>query len=240
MKIAIINIDWFKKSKELQKKILDEIRNQEIDFLIVNENIENFNFDKSYFVYHSQSIPTNEIFQHLDYGKYLNGLKPIRTSIYSKYESIQELKTLDGYTSICHKFLVQERVICLYATIIGSWGIKFQEEIARNELDNFKADCQNLLSENENVFICGDFNTSFIENEKRQLTKINSRAEIVEITDKLKICLLTEKIEHCIDHIFISNNLKINGSSKITTFLDEDILKDNPHKGICLVFNFLK
>lgn len=118
MKIAIINIDWFKKSKELQNKILDDIRKQEVDFLIVNENIENFSFDKSYFIYNSKSIPTNEIFQHLDYGKYLNGFKPIRTSIYSKYESIQELKTLDNYTSVCHQFLVQKRSICIYATII--------------------------------------------------------------------------------------------------------------------------
>jgi len=238
LKLATINIDWFKKSKELKNKILNEIRKQELDFLIVNENIENFSFDKSYFVYNSKSIPTNKIFQHLDYGKYLNGFKPIRTSIYSKYESIQELKTLDSYTSVCHKFQVQEKIICIYATIIGTWGIKFQEEIARNELDNFKADSQNLLSVNENFFICGDFNTSFIENEKRQLAKINSRAEIVEITDRLKICRATEMIEHCIDHIFISSNLNMIGSNEITTFLDDDILKDSPHKGICLKFNF--
>ena len=89
----------------------------------------------------------------------------------------------------------------------------------------------------ENVFICGDFNTSFIENEKRQLARINSRAEIVEITDRLKICRATEMIEHCIDHIFISSNLNMIGSNEITTFLDDDILKDSPHKGICLKFN---
>lgn len=240
MKIAIINIDWFKKSKELQKIIQEEIRKQEIDFLIINENIKSFCFDQNYYAYHSKEIPTNEIFQHLDYGKYLNGNVPIRTSIYSKHKSIQELKTVDNYTSLCQKFRIDNRIIAIYGTIIGTWGINYQDEIARNELNNFKEDCLNLLIENENVFICGDFNTSFIEDERRQLTKINSRTEIQKCTDDLNIHRATEKTEHCIDHIFISKNLKDGGNYKVTTFLGDNILKDNPHKGVCLEFNFFE
>lgn len=238
LKIATLNIDWFKKSKELQKTIQDEIKKQDLDFLIVNENIESFNYADNYFKYHSKSIPTKEEFQHLNYGIYLKGEIPVRTSIYSKHQSIQEIKTIDNYTSVCHKFIIDQKQISIYGTIIGTWGIKYQEEIAKIELYNFKADIQNILKENKNVIIAGDFNTSFFENEKRQLSTINSRAELLNFTDNLNIYRATEKIENCIDHIFISENLKQLSTFKTSTFLDDDILKDNPHKGIILELHF--
>jgi len=238
LKIATLNIDWFKKSKDLQKTIQDEIKKQDLDFLVVNENIESFNFNDNYFIYHSKSIPTKEEFQHLNYGIYLKGETPVRTSIYSKHQSIQEIKTIDSYTSVCHKFTIDGKEIVLYGTIVGTWGIKYQDEIAKIELENFRNDIQNILIENENVFIVGDFNTSFSENEKRQLTAINSRTELLNFTDIINIYRTTEKIENCIDHIFISENLKQLSTFKTSTFLDDDILKDNPHKGIILELFF--
>jgi len=60
------------------------------------------------------------------------------------------------------------------------------------------------------------------------------------VTDKFQIFRATEKLEHCIDHIFMSDKLKNIGTGKTTTFLGEDSLKDNPHKGICVKFNLLK
>lgn len=240
MKIATLNIDWFKKSKDLQKTIQDEIKKQDLDFLVVNENIESFSFEGDYFKYHSKPIPTKEEFQHLDYGIYLKGQTPVRTTIYSKHQSIQEITTIDNYTSVCHKFTIDQKQISIYGTIIGTWGIKYQEEIARAELQNFKTDIQNILKENENVFIVGDFNTSFFESEKRQLSTINSRTELLNFTDNLNIYRATEKIENSIDHIFISENLEQLSTFKTSTFLDDDILKDNPHKGIILDFNFIK
>lgn len=234
MKIAVINIDWFKKSKDLQSKIQSEITNQDLDFLVVNENIENFSFNKNFFSYHTDSIPTDEEFQYLNYGIYLKGQIPIRTSIYSKHKSIQEIITNDSYTSICHKFSIQNKQICIYGTIIGTWGMKYQEEIGKRELQNFKDDVQNILLNNKNVIIVGDFNTSFFEAEKRQLFKINSRKELLNFTNKQNIYRATEKVENCIDHIFISNNFLEISTLSISTFLDNDILKDNPHKGILL------
>ena len=238
LKIATLNIDWFKKSKDLQKTIQEEIKNQDLDFLVVNENIESFSFDDNYFTYHSKSIPTKEEFQHLNYGIYLKGETPVRTSIYSKHQSIQEINTIESYTSVCHKFTIDGKEIVIYGTIVGTWGIKYQEEIARAELQNFKVDIQSILKENENIFIVGDFNTSFFENEKRQLSTINSRTELLNFTDNLNIYRATEKIENCIDHIFISENLKQLSNFKTSTFLDDDILKDNPHKGIILELLF--
>ena len=45
LKIATLNIDWFKKTKALKRIIQEEINKQDLDFLIVNENIESFSFD---------------------------------------------------------------------------------------------------------------------------------------------------------------------------------------------------
>ena len=238
MKIATLNIDWFKKSKALKRVIQEEINKQDLDFLIVNENILTFSFDSTYFEYHSKLIPTNEIFQHLDYGIYLKGETPVRTSIYSKHQSIQEINTIDSYTSVCHKFTIDGKEIVIYGTIIGTWGIKYQDEIAKIELENFKNDIQNILIENENVFIVGDFNTSFSEIEKRQLPSIKSRIELLNFTDNFDIHRETEQIQNCIDHIFISNNLKNISSITTSTFLENNILKDDPHKGIILELFF--
>ena len=238
LKIATLNIDWFKKSKALKRIIQEEINKQDLDFLIVNENIESFSFDSTYFEYHSKSIPTNEIFQHLDYGIYLKGETPVRTSIYSKHQSVQEIKTIDNYTSIGHKFTVEGKEIAIYGTIIGTWGIKYQDEIAKIELENFKNDLKKILIENENVIIIGDFNTSFFDIEKRQLPTIKSRTELINFTDNFNIHRATEQIQNCIDHIFISDNLNKISKSKISTFLENNILKDDPHKGIVLELFF--
>lgn len=231
MKIATLNIDWFKKSKAIQTLIKEEIIKQDVDFLFVTENIQSFQFDDKYFAYHSTPIPTDKEFQHLDYGKYIKGETPIRTSIYSKHKSIEQLNVVDAYTSICHKFLIDEKEIVIYGTIIGTYGIKYQAEIAKPELDNFKTDIQNISLSNEYIFIAGDLNTSFIPQENRQLATIKSRDEIVNFTNSLHIQRTTGTIENNIDHIFVSQKLHQQTQVKPFTFLNDNALKDTPHKG---------
>ncbi|MFY7965786.1 MAG: endonuclease/exonuclease/phosphatase family protein [Chitinophagaceae bacterium] len=239
MKIATLNIDWFKKSKAIQTLIKEEIRKQDVDFLVVTENIKSFQFDDKYFAYHSTPIPTDKEFQYLNYGEYLKGETPVRTSIYSKHKSIEQLNVVDAYTSICHKFLVDENEIVIYGTIIGTYGIIKQTEIAKPELDNFKTDIQNISLSNENIFIAGDLNTSFIPEEKRQLSKIDSRDEIVNFTNSLHIQRKTEAIENNIDHIFVSQKLNQQTQIEPFIFLDDNALKDAPHKGILLNVKFI-
>ena len=94
------------------------------------------------------------------------------------------------------------------------------------------------MIENENVLIIGDFNTSFFDIEKRQLPTIKSRTELINFTDNFNIHRATEQIQNCIDHIFISDNLNKISKSKISTFLENNILKDDPHKGIVLELFF--
>jgi endonuclease/exonuclease/phosphatase (EEP) superfamily protein YafD len=239
MKIATLNIDWFKKSKAIQTLIKEEIIKQDVDFLVVTENIQSFHFDDKYFAYHSTPIPTIGKFQYLNYGEYLKGETPVRATIYSKHKSTEQLNVVDAYTSICHKFLVDEKEIVIYGTIIGTFGIIKQKEIAQPELDNFKTDIQNISLTNENIFIAGDLNTSFIPIERLQLASIKSRDKIVDFTNSLHIQRKTEAIKNNIDHIFVSQ--KLNQQTKVEpfTFLDDNALKDAPHKGILLDINFI-
>jgi len=233
MKIGTINIDWFIKSKSTKAFIIDKINQQNFDFLIITENVLSFKMDEIYFAYHTTSIPTGKEFQNLDYGKYLKGDTPIRVTIYSKYKAIQPLKVADPYTSVCCKFLVEDKEIIVYASIIGTWGIMHQKDIAKVELDNFKSDLENILSTNDNVFIVGDLNTSFIKSENRQMVAIDSREELIKFTNGNSINRITENIPDNIDHIFVTQKLSNNINQPPSVFLESELLKDEPHKGIC-------
>ncbi len=240
MKIGTINIDWFKKSKSLQGLIIAELDKQDFDFLIITENIMSFHFNEKYFHYHTTPIPTNADieFQNLYYGQYIKNEIPIRTSIFSKHKSESNINTIDPYTSLCHKFILDGNEIYIYATIIGTYGIQYQTEIAKPELDNFKADIRNISSNNPNLLIAGDFNTSFYKEEKRQLSIIQSREEIIKFTDQLNITRSTEELKETIDHIFISANLNKEVHIAKSTFLTNNILNDEPHHGVVLDLNF--
>ena len=233
MKIGTINIDWFKKSKSTKDLIIEKIKQQNFDFLIVTENILSFLKDERYFVYHTLAIPTDKQFQHLDYGKFLKGELPIRTTIYSKYKATELLQVADPYTSVSIKFLVEGKEIIIYASIIGTWGIMHQNDIAKVELENFKNDLQNILLTNENVFIVGDFNTSFIKSENREMATICSREELIKFTNENFVIRITEDISDNIDHIFVSQSLAMNIKNQPSVFIESNLLKDEPHKGIC-------
>jgi hypothetical protein len=234
LKIGTLNIDWFKRKNKIGQIIIDEINKQELDFLIVTENIASFKFNENYFANSTKAIPTDKEFRYLDYGKYLKGEIPVRCTIFSKYKPIQAISVADAHTCIAHKYLVENKELIIYASIIGTWGIQHQKEIAKQEFDNFKTDIESILLQNENVIIAGDFNTSFIENEKRELPQIKSRAELLDFTKLHNIKRSTENIENCIDHIFISQKLFEASNNFTTTFLDNNILTDEPHKGIVL------
>ena len=231
MKIGTINVDWFKKSLDRKKSILEQIKAQDFDFLVVTENLEEFEISENYFAYHSDKIPLEGDFEYLDYQKYLNGKQPIRTSIYSKLPSIKKNKTSDGFTSICHTFKINGKEITIYGTIIGTWGIKYQKEIAKKELLDFINDVDNLSKENDSLILAGDFNTSFDLSENRQLLQINSREVLKTITKKYSFQRTRENIKDNIDHIFFSKAIQNLESS--VWFSD---LKDGCHKGISVNF----
>jgi len=232
MKIGTVNIDWFKKSVRSKQSIVDKIKDQDFDILIVTENIEAFKFSDNYFVYHSDAIPLNGTFEFFDYGNYLKGNHPVRTSIYSKYPSVRQNTVRDSFTSISHDFLIKEKMITVYGTIIGTLGIRHQKDIAKKELLNFIFDVDSLI-ENENDFIiAGDFNTSFFEAEKQELSQINSREVVRNITDKYYIQRVTEDISENIDHIFVSKSIQ---KVEKFTWITESELGDKYHKGVAII-----
>ncbi|WP_298141692.1 hypothetical protein [Flavobacterium sp.] len=233
MKVGTINIDWFLKNETTKKLIIERICQQDFDFLIVTENIEDFTFSEKYFVYHSDRIPLNTTYENLDYGFYLKGKQAIRTSIYSKYPSIKKNKVEDSFTSICHTFLVDGKSITIYGTIIGTWGILHQKTLAKKELLNFIKDSEGF-HQYENMIVAGDFNTSFIVSENREMAQINSRAIIKLQADRIGMTIPTEKINNNIDAILISRNLQ---PKEISVFITEEELKDKFHKGIFLEIN---
>lgn len=232
MKIGTINIDWFKKSVQSRQFIIEKIIEQDFDFLIVTENIQEFKFSENYFVYHSDAIPLNETFEFLDYGKYLKGNQPIRTSIYSKYPSVKQNIVRDSYTSISHNFLVDKKVITVYGTIIGTLGVQHQKDIAKKELLNFIFDVDDLVEKQNDFIIAGDFNTSFLESEKRELSQINSREVLRNVSSKYHIQRVTENIPQNIDHIFISKSLP---KAESLIWLSEHELQDKYHKGVSII-----
>jgi len=81
MKIGTLNIDWFKKSKSIQRVIIAELNKQDFDFLIITESILSLKFNDNHFPYHTTPIPTDRKFQGLNYGEYIIGEIPVRTSI---------------------------------------------------------------------------------------------------------------------------------------------------------------
>lgn len=232
MKIGTVNIDWFKKKVESKELIIDKINEQDFDFLIVTENIAHFKFSENYFMYHSDALPLNETFEFLDYGKYLKGKQPIRVSIYSKHPFIKKNNVRDSFTSISCDFLIQEKIITIYGTIIGTLGIQHQKDIAKKELLNFIFDVESLINAKKKFIIAGDFNTSFFESERRELSQINSREVLKNITDKYCIEKSTANIPENIDHIFISKD-----QQKIKSFIwiNEDELQDKFHKGVSVI-----
>lgn len=234
MKIGTINVDWFKKSAERKKLIIETIIFQDFDIVVITENLEEFEFSDKYFCYHSDKIPLDRIFEYLDYKTYLKGKQPVRVSIYSKTPSIRNNKTVDSFTSICQTFKIEGKEVAIYGTIIGTWGIKYQKEIAKKELLNFIKDIDNLSDENNCLILAGDFNTSFNLSENRQLAQINSREILNSMTQKYDFIRTTEKIKDNIDHIFFSKSIK---NLETYVWMSENDLKDGCHKGIGVNFH---
>lgn len=231
MKIGTINIDWFLKNDTTKNLILEKIKQQDFDFLIVTENSDAFNLSNNYFVYHSDALPLDSEYEHLDYGTYLKGKKAFRTSIFSKYPSIKKNVVQDAFTSVCHSFMVGGKEITIYGTIIGTWGILHQKTVAKKELLHFLIDSESF-DNYQNVIVAGDLNTSFIVSENRELSQINSRTIFELQAKKINLSIVTAQIPQNIDHFLLSDSL-----NHVTTsvFIDETELKDPYHKGIAAI-----
>ncbi|MBL7789866.1 MAG: endonuclease/exonuclease/phosphatase family protein [Chitinophagales bacterium] len=233
IKIGTINLDWCKKPKIFLDNIKESIKSQKFDFIVITENIEDFNFDPSYNTYHTNPIPIEEEYEYLHYGEYLGGKIPVRVSIYTRHKAICKYKVCDPRTSIAYSFYVGNLVFILYGTIIGTYGIKYQKELALKELENFKEDVKYLKAINRNLIIAGDLNTSFINSETHsQLSQINSRKEILDFAQSESLNNTTANIPNNIDHIITTNRISEYYKVEVQEFINSESLKDQYHKGI--------
>lgn len=240
MKIGTINLDWLKGKKNLKDFYIAKILEQDFDFLVVTETLDSFNLPKPYFKIQTTVLSINIEFEGMNYGTYNKGEYSIRTAIFSKHKLIEQLNVNDKNTSVAGLYNTPHGETIIYGTIIGTWGIQKQDTIAKIELDNFQNDIANLLSTRKHLILAGDFNTSFIEKENRQLAFIQSRKTINEFCTKNKIFKATKTLQDCIDHVFLSESLIQKTNPTSYTFLDKNELKDNPHKGIVCYLDELK
>ncbi|MFN9321832.1 MAG: hypothetical protein ACK58Q_14720, partial [Chitinophagales bacterium] len=186
-------------------------------------------------------IPIEEEYEYLHYGEYLNGKIPVRVSIYTRHKAICKYKVCDPRTSIAYSFYVGNLVFILYGTIIGTYGIKYQKELALKELDNFKQDVRYLKAINRNLIIAGDLNTSFIISETyNQLSQINSRNEILNLVENENLVITTANITNNIDHIIITKRISEYYLPDVQEFINSESLKDQYHKGIQVEFTQVK
>lgn len=224
MKIATLNIDWSKKANK--HTIEDFLQEQDFDFLILTEAIL-LDLSNYKYIYSSEQIPPNQIYEGLNYTTYLNGEKAFRTIIYSKIPAIKKHTISDAKTSLALEFSTDFGNVIIYATIIGTWFKR--QPYAKTELENCICDCERIYSTNRNLFIVGDLNTSFQENEKEFTINTETTDSLNKLFSELNLLNATAQIERNIDHIVIPCSFE----SKLIqsdSFINKDILSD--HKGI--------
>jgi|SRR6218665_1462829 len=229
MKIATLNIDWSRKIKK--EKIEQFFNQQDFDFLILTEAI-NLNLSNFPFKYFSEQIPENIEYEGLNYSKYLNGKIAFRTIIYSKIPSKSKFPVIDDKTSLALEFETELGDLVIYATIIGT---QFKRKpFAQNELENCINDCKRISKINPNLFIIGDLNTSFLDNEKYYCINSQTTEALKSLFENLNLINSTENIEKNIDHIVIPKSLAENiTESKV--FVEKEILSD--HQGVLVSIN---
>lgn len=226
MKIATLNIDWAKQGKVKIEKYLD---NFDFDFLILTESID-LDLKNFKYKYFCKQIPENQIYEGLNYSEYLNQTPAFRTAIYSKIPFSKSYDVEDFYNSLALEFEPNYGKIIIYASILGTWFRK--KPFAEKELKNLVKDCRNLSSINENLFIIGDLNTSFLENEKDFSINSTTTSTLINLFAELNLFNATKSINQNIDHIIIPNSLE-NSILESSSFVEKNVLSD--HKGIKII-----
>lgn len=224
MKIATLNIDWSKKISV--QKIESYLQNEQFDLLILTEAIE-LNLSDYPYHYFSEQIPSNLVYEGLNYTEYLNGKSAFRVILYSKIPAINKFDVADNKTSLALEFQTSLGKIAVYSTIIGTWFKK--QPYASTELENCINDCERIYSANQNLFIIGDLNTSFLDDEKEFSINSLTTEHLKNLFVKLHLLNTTQQIKQNIDHIIIPKSFE-SRILKTGSFVEKNILSD--HQGV--------
>lgn len=228
MKFATLNIDWAEKYKSAKhfKEVEQFIDQQDFDFLVLTEAID-LNLRSFKYKYFSDQIPVHTIYEGLNYTEYLKGEAAFRTIIYSKIPCVKRFNVNEGKTSLALEFETYLGNIIIYATIIGTWFKK--QPFAKNELENCIEDCEKIYALNQNLFIIGDLNTSFLESEKHFSINSETTELLKNLFERCNLSNTTDKLEKNIDHIIIPKHF-LSKMIESKVFMEKGILSD--HKGI--------
>ncbi|WP_394666346.1 endonuclease/exonuclease/phosphatase family protein [uncultured Chryseobacterium sp.] len=223
MKIATLNIDWARKKKFSGTA---EFLNQfDFDFLILTEAV-NLDLQNFPYKYLCSSIPENTVYENLNYSEYLNGEKAFRTVLYSKIPYSKKYAVADDKTNLALEFETELGKIVFYCTIIGTWFNR--KPFVDIELQNTIRDCRKIEAENKNIFIVGDFNTSFRKGEERFSISSSITETLKSLFKKLNLINSTSEIEENIDHIIIPKGFS--DDTECGIFVDKNVVSD--HKGV--------
>lgn len=167
------------------------------------------------------------VYENLNYIEYLKGEKAFRTILYSKVPCSKEYQVADDKTNLALAFETAFGNIAFYCTIIGTWFNR--KPFADNELRNTISDCRRIHAENPNLFIVGDFNTSFKTGEERLSISSGITESLKNLFLDLKLKNITSEIEENIDHIVVP---AIFSDYTIETgiFAEKNLISD--HQGI--------
>lgn len=223
MKIATLNIDWARKKKPSGTA---EFLNQfDFDFLILTEAID-LDLQNFPYQYLCSRIPENTVYENLNYSEYLNGEKAFRTVLYSKIPYSKKYSVADDKTNLALEFETELGKIVFYCTIIGTWFNR--KPFVDIELQNTIRDCRKIKAENKNIFIVGDFNTSFRKGEERFSISSSTTETLKSLFKELNLINSTSEIEENIDHIIIPKGFS--DDTECGIFVDKNVVSD--HKGV--------
>ena len=194
MTIATWNIERPTKTTKRIPLIIECLKEIDPDILILTETNEFIDLGNEYQIFHTTKPAQPN--PHTSKPYYKEGER--RVSIYSKYDSIGQIKTYRDDTSICMNFQTPFGALAVYGTVIGirgNRGFNFNEDLDKQTLD-FEA-----ISELNNFCIGGDLNMTFGDNyyyTKEGRKKLNASFE------KNSLVNLTKKIPRNIDHIVLT------------------------------------
>ena len=210
MKIATWNIERPNKSTFKKKSIIQCLKIINADILILTETNEIINWGETYNYFHTSK---------LEESYYKEGER--RVSIYSKYNSVEDIRTFREDTAICKKLKTPFGDLVVYGTVIGIHGNR--RKSFNTDLDEQLLDFDRI-AKNNNFCICGDLNMTFSDN---YYFTIEGRQKLNDSFEHLNLINLTANIPENIDHIVLTRTFIGEKEIKIGTWNLDKKLSDH-------------
>lgn len=217
MRIATWNVERLK-----NQKIINEIEQQckdiDADIFVLTETDTRIQLDYPYVYYSTPPTSTEKCHYKMSER---------RIAIYSKFPFKQSFDTYDSATAVCVECDTAMGNFGVYGTIMGVYGNRDRSFIS--DVKKQMSDIRRLSKTNKNIFVCGDFNSSFSDN--YYYTK-EGRRTVTAAFQECGITIVTSGMSAMIDHIAVSDKL-LNDSVIFRFEWNQDKLLSD-HKGVMI------